>query len=96
MGLHPCSCAELSAHVGDPGQAWQPERVRRGLGLLGCRGEGPVSWNFSLYKTLWYNDVFQSQSMLGRKEEEDHYSNLADEEIEAKGLMEGSGLPKDP
>ena len=61
-----------------------------------CRGEGTFSWSFAIYKTLWYNDVFQSQSILGRKEGEDHFSNFADEEFEAKGWMEGSGLPKDP
>lgn len=96
MGLCPSTCAELSAQLGVPGQAWQPEKVRRGSGLLVCRGEGTFSWSFAIYKTLWYNDVFQSQSILGRKEGEDHFSNFADEEFEAKGWMEGSGLPKDP
>ena len=96
MGLCPSTCAELSAQLGVSGQAWQPEKVRRGSGLLVCRGEGTFSWSFAIYKTLWYNDVFQSQSILGRKEGEGHFSNFADEEFEAKGWMEGSGLPKDP
>lgn len=96
MGLRASTCAELSALLGVRGQAWRPEKVRRGSGLLGCREERTFSWSFAIYKTLWYNGVFQSQSILGRKEGEDHYSNFADEEFEAKGWMEGSGLPKDP
>lgn len=70
--------------------------MRRGSGLLGCRGQERSAGVFAIYKTLWYSDVFQLAEHPWEKGGEDHYSNFLNEEIEAKELDGGSGLPKDP